>query len=1238
MLEYCLTKSKSRLDTQNPSELYKFFSLAPKVADLATGLHIDDVTFDGTVTVTNTKVETINSTLLKFDVADLQTIDDSYPDRVTDIDNLTTTHVDILDTLTTLIDGSNTVKTDVDNNFAGPIALNNVLGTELAGDKVSLVDEEFYILKDNNNPVTSIDTTDFFSNLCLIKGANVVEAGFLLSKETIFENIVVNEGYDIEKIQDSLVLDYVDKSQDDVILTGEVTFDSANIFKGAFNAETVNSAAFDETTVILRQGDQTLKNLKFGNTAKFNTINLADFNEADLQIVDAALIVEPALTIPQDLTVNSLTVVGEVDAIFKAEDSQGGQVVVDFNDLLNNHMKVAASSIVDVQHQYTKRASVNDITVSDINNSQWPQDYVKIDSGTLDQTNTVTIADTSFTNGITVNDQVTDGTNSLTVDVSTTLPVIPLTSEDSYTITSTKSFGTINLHADGTVNELLQGLSPADLQSRVTTGEKHHSGSITIQDAIASGSHEITTLELLNSGMIKSECGTSCVQNNLVNLFNGKGIKRRATHINNANLVFDRAEFSSNVDTNLLDQINLSTQWVTLDGSDERILNDMSFKGVVEFDADLAQVEAKKIIACKDNAVRRIYCKPDLCTTGHSSCEMVNKECLVKNGINDDTLCEEELSENIHYIWENSLKNDEEVTLSRSVYFHAGFKAREVEIRSGTECTLNGVDCLNVATTTHDEEFTGDNHFDGSMHWYQKVVVEDLQVDGTVEGVDIDAMYSDTLFINSADAQDVSNLIFSDKFKADAFNANGIDIASIAANDLTNRATNVLLSGSARSLSSKLVITQPATAASLQVDTFDSVDMNNYHTNKVTIADGQTITSDITVNGDLTFLGAANQGGSTTDDTKVNGLNLFQLQDNLARIDDASLSFNNVDFDAITVKKGINVNNQLIGVSVPTDVVYETANTIAFNANKVFVNADTEVLGDVLLTSSTWKKNDASAAVGSDNLIQFMDDDNLDNLYFASGVTITNEPTITNLNDQSVATRITDVWMNDRDDTINFNTKFSSLTAKSSFIMQSGNEKINAIDITDLNNYVSTTNVPVNTNGPADVTFQAGLTVKNLNVPAATLEDNSVEKAVNIGSTVVKPKDLTSRAIHLDGTNGNLPVQLSIDNIDVNTVQMADGQTSNNVDLSDQALTYVGGKAFPGALTITSDLVVETLSSDSGPDALHFNFPTQRADETHTGVSASNGLLQVNTWGAAKGNAVYNDNNAATISGSKTFR
>ncbi len=1238
MLEYCLTKSKSRLDTQNPTELYKFFSLAPKAADLDTGLHIDDVTFDGTVTVTNTKLETINSTLLKFAVTNLQTIDDSYPDRVTAIDTLTKTHVDTLDALTVMIDGPNTVKTDMDNTFVGSIALDNVAGTELAGDKVALVDEDFYILKDNNSPVTSINTMDFYSNLCLIKGPNVVESGFLLNKEITFENIVVNEGYDIEKIQNSLVLNYVDKSQDAVSLTGEVTFDAANTFKAAVNADTVNSAAFDETTVILRQGDQTLKNLKFGNTAKFNTINLANVNGADLQIVDTALIVEPDLTIPQDLTVNGLTVVGAIDATFKAENSQGGQVVVDFNDLLNNHMKVAAPSTIDVQHQYSKKATVNDITVSDINDSQWPQDYVKINSGTLDQTNTVTIAATSFTNGITVTQQVTDGTNSLTVDDSTTLPVIPHTSESAYSIQSTKSFETINLLADGTVNELLQGLSPADLQSRVTTGEKHHSGSITIQDAIASGSHEITTLELLNSGIIQSECGSSCVQNNLVNLFNGKGIKRRATHINNANLVFDRAEFSSDVDVNLLDQIDPSTEWVTLDGSSERILNGMSFNGVVEFDTDLVQVADKKLIACKDNAVRRIYCKPSLCASQDSRCEMVNKECLVKNGINDDTLCAEELSENIQYVWDNSLKNDEEVTLSRSVYFHAGFKARVVEVRSGTECTLNGVDCLNVATTIHDEEYTGDNSFEGSMHLYSKFAVEDLQVDGNVAGVDIDVMYSDTLFINSETAQEVSNLHFADKFKADTFIANGIDIASTPANALTNRATNVPLSGSSEALSSKLVMTQPATAARLQVNTFDTIDMNNYHTNKVTIADGQTITSDITVNGDLTFLGAANQGGSTTDDTKVNGLNLFQLKDNLARIDAASLSFNNVNFDSITVKKGVNVNNQLIGLSVPNDVVYETANSITFTANKVFDNADTEVLGDVLLTSSTWKKNDVSTAVGSDNLIQFMDDDNLDKLNFASDVTITNEPTIINLNDQSVATRITDVWMNDRDDTINFNTKYSSLTAKSSFIMQSGNEKINNIDITDLNNYVSITNVPVNTNGPADVTFQAGLTVQNLNVQFATLVANSVEKAVNIDTTVVKPLDLTSRAIHLDGTNGDLPVQLTIDNIDVNTVQMADGQKSNNVDLSDQALTYVSGKAFPEALTITSDLIVETLSSDSGLDTLQFNFPTSRTDETHTGVSASSGVLQVNTWGAAKGNAVYNNNNAATIAGVKTFR
>jgi len=1232
--------SKTRLDNPNPPNLYKSYTLAPKEADLASGIQIDDVTFEGEVNVINTKVLTQNSTNLKFVVEDLQSIEDSYPDTVTSLNTLATTSAAKLDTFTSLL-GSTSVRTGQDNSFAGPITLSNVVGTELGGEKVVLIDDEFHILKDEKAEVTTIDTMDFYKNLCLIKGNNVVESGFLINKEVTMDHIEIDEGYDIEKISDSLVLDYVDSSQDAVSLTGVVTLDADCQFNAGVNVDTVNTAAFDKTTVILREGDQTMENLKFGNTVKFNTIHLNNVNGADLQIVDQALIVTPDLTISKDLAVNSLTV-DKVSATFKAENSQSGQNVVFFDDLLNNHMKVAADSIVAIPHQYRKKVTVDDIAVSDINDSQWPEHYVKINGGTIDHSNTVEIEQTSFTNGITVKGELTDGTNSLNIiPENWKLPIVPLNGAEPVTLAETKSFNTIILESDGTVNEKLQGLTPVDLQSRVSTGEKQHSESLTVSTVLAQGTHEITTLELQNSGSIKTDCDTACVENNLGNLFNNKGIKRAATHINTATLEFDMAEFSSNVDVTSIDGINPASEWVTLDGSSERILNDVSFNSVVNFDNDVAQVAEKLLIACKDNAVRRIYCKPEFCISGNPSCQMVNKECLIKSGINDETLCVKELSENIKYVWDNSLKNDEAVTLSRSVFFHAGFKASEIEIRSGDECTLNNVNCLNVATTTNVEEYLDEVTIKGSVHLYDSVVVEDLTIqNGMVDGINVVTMYTDTLYLNSANPQELQEVVFDDHFKADAFNANGANIGTTPADDLTNRTLNVPLnSGSLKELSSKLILSQPATAVNLVVTTFDGVDMNNYRNNKVTIVDGQTITSDITVNGDLTFQGAANQGGSW-ENTKVNGLNLHQLDSQLARIGGSPLSFNNLNFEYIEAKKGVDVNNQLVGLSVPSDVVYETASTLTFTANKEFKCSHTEIFNGVDLTSSTWKKNDVAAGVGSDNLLEFMDSDILDKVYFASDVTIDNEPDISNLNKLSITQRITDVWMNDRSETINFNTKFDSLTAKSNFIMSTGREKINTIDITDLNNYVSLTDVPASpANGPADVTFQAGLSVQSLNVPTVTLEENSVEKAVRISGTDVKPKDFKSRAIHLDGTNGYLPstAELTIDNIDVNTVELADGQTTNLIDLSEQALTYVDGKEFQGALTIASGLVVETLSSASGLDTLKFNFPTTRADESHTGVSALNEVLSVNTWGSAKENAVYNDNNAATISGTKTF-
>jgi len=1240
MLVECLEKSKLRLENQNPTDLYNLYSLAPQKVDLTSGIQIDDLTFDGSLAVENTKVFTQNNTNLKFAVDGLQSIEDSYPERVTSLNTLVTESANNFNSLISMLGGPDSVKTGQDNSFTGPIKLSNVVGTELGGDKVTLIDDEFYILKDNNADATTIDTMHFYSNIFLIKGDNVVESGYLMNKELTMENIEIDEGYDIEKISDSLVLDYVDSSQESVSLTGTVTLDANCVFNAEINADTVNSAAFNQTTVILREGDQTIENLHFGNTVNFNTIHLSNVNGADLDIVEEALIVESDLTISEDLTVNTFTV-DKVTAKFKADDSVKGQNVLYFDDLLNNHMKLAADSNVDILHHYSKTVTVDDIPVSDINDSQWPEHYVKIHGGSLEHSNIVTIDQTSFTNGIKVKEEVTDGTNSLNVIPEVwKLPVVPLSGAESVTLEETKSFNTINLNSHGTVNEELQGLTPADLLSRVTIGEKQHSGSLTVSTVLATGTHEITTLELQNSGTIKSECSTECVDSNLGNLFNNKGIKRAATHINTVDLTFEKAEFTSDVEVALIDGINPGEEWVTLDGSSERILNDVSFKSVVNFNNDLTQVEDKLLVACEDNAVRRIYCKPELCDSGDSSCELVNKECLVKSGINDETLCRQELSENIKYVWDNSLKNDEAVTLSRSVYFHAGFEANEIEIRSGDECTLNNMNCLNVATTTYDEEYLGEATFKGGVTFYKSAVIEDLTIQtGIVNSINIEDMYADTLYLNSEYTQELSDVFFENKFEVDAFTSNGVTIDTTPADDLTNRESNVPLNSESDEslLSSKLILSQPATAASLAVTTFDGVDMRNYRNNKVTLADGQTITSDLTVNGDLTFQGAANQGGSW-EDTKVNGFNLNQLDSELARIGSNTLSFNDVNFDNIVAKNGVVVNDELVGLSVPSDVVYETASTLTFDASKEFSNVDTEIFNGVNLESSTWKKNSAAAVVSSEKLLEFLDNDNLENVNFES-VTFANEPAISNFNGLSITQRINDVWMNDRTATIEFNTKFDSLTAKSDFIMASGNEKINTIDITDLNNYVSITDVPEGpADGPADVTFQAGLTVQSLRVPTVSLEDNLVEKAVHIGATIIEPKDLQSRAIYLDGTNGVLPsAKLTIDNIDVNIVELDDGQTTNDIDLSDQALNYVDGKVFPGALTITSNLVVENLGTDSGLDTLKFKFSTERDDESHFGVSASNGVLSVDTWGSVKSNAIYNDNNAVTISGTKTF-
>ena len=1236
-LNYCLGKSQIRDDTQSTKKLYHEFQYAPKVDDLAVGLRLHDLEFaeGSSLSVTEATMESRHGSdatnhadvSLNIQVENLEVITDGYPALVSALKDQVVVAKTTLDQLVTAVNHEDIPKLDGVNDFVGSLNLVNIEGHELTGVDIHL-DENSNVL--GNSDRETLNTENFFGNMMIIGGGSIPVAGYIITDLLQLADLKINDEYNIKKLHNAAVEDYVDSSKVEETINGKVTIAVDCTFKDTVMATTINDNNVDNTVLIHRSGFQTLAELTVSGTVQFNHLIITDFNGENLNILDNALTVnnDGTLVITEGLTVKTLTITGETDTNLKVS-TDSSQIGMDFNDLIKNHMKIDGNNEVALKHHYTS-VTTTDIIVPLIETSSWPEDYVNIKTGTITHSGIVNLPNAEFIGGITVLGKLVDSDDlyEVIIESGDVLPFVHTADEtNTYTINAAKTFiAGIKLNAAATVNGLLQDLDPVYIKSGVTIGKIVFSDPIEVSDVSISGNIEITSAILVD-GLMLTVCGNGQCTINDLNILN-IGIATSATEIQNAVLTFDRITFENNVNVADLDGIDPHSHFVLLDGTEERVLNDISVRSPISFDVNLIQKLESNLAACEDNTDRRIYCKLEFCTDApDAKCELIDEECLIKTTIsNDETLCDNLLTNNIQYVMDHSLKVDEEVSISRSVFFHGGFKTDILEVRSDN-CDINGVHCLSIASTSHAETFTGTNTFNGDLHISSEVTIEALNVD-KVDNVFIDDIYDDSLFKTSTE-QTIAHLDFSENFEVLSFQSNDINIGNKQPNTLVNRDDNIDRLGSDADVLSKLTFNSDVQVNKVEAVKFDEVNIDDFYNKKITSADNQDITGTVAVTNDVTFHSSVSKG---SESALVNGIDVVNLDSVVVRIGGAFniITLNNVSFKQVKLLEfgAFLVNEKFVGVST-SDIACKDSASIYFTADKTFTDAFTSIKGDITFTNDQWKKSDTGVSLPTDKLIEFLDVSILNNAKFTETLTITNEPSVVKLNGKAVETRISEVWMKSSASIINFKIELDDLVVTGSVDIDQG--EINNIDIVEFNNYFSITNNPILPG--ISLTFQQGLVAEGvLNTPSIMLEDGVLERGIIVGDdAAMNIKELSTKAIYL--STSTIPVALNIDNIAVQELNLAADLTTNNVDLSEVAMTYPGTTVFNIPVTITSGVDVEELVVSST-----IEFPTTRDDaQQHSGIDLDGGKIVIN-YPDLKSNAVYNDANADDITDAKTFR
>ena len=957
-------------------------------------------------------------------------------------------------------------------------------------------------------------------------------------------------------------------------------------------------------------------------------------NGLDLTIMDQSVNYGDTLVFDKPLTVTKIEIDGNLEAKIGVTDAQGVVTEeINLKDLNDLTMKKTGDQVVKISHTYDTIVATKIVDNSaTVNGKEWPEDFVGINTAAghpdLTHSSSMTLGDVDIAK-LSVGSKIVDRQDNEEISVETGVLDIALLGSLN-TITNDKKFKEMHLFKDSDVtSKMVMGLNMDTLNGYVANGVIPFNEAKTLANFELTG--EVKIEKLKSNGAIHSNCDESCVRNDLSTTY-ANGIRRDTATLPNIISEFSTAVFEDDVSVTTIDAVSPKDEYIRLEGSNARDLSGIVFKDEVYFTQDVLQTTGATINTCKAHLTNAPLCKLDsdgtCCNADDTSCqcEMSGELCVVKAGINEDSICETIVKNELTYVQDSSLKVTGPIVIGKTINFIGGFSADQLKVTTEDNCVINGVNCANIASTKHAETFTDDNEFGNTISSSEDITVQDsLTVAKQISTVDINDMYANTLLIDGEPTKLEHTITFDKAPTITKLVTNDADIGATPVSDLLDRTNHVLNAAGDTTVCSKLTFNENVDANKIDSDTIDGVDTANFFTNFWTKQE-QTITGSITVSGNADFEDkVVGEFGIST----FNKVDIKTLDRDAIRLA-SDFSLNDVQFTDLELKneRGLTVTNKFLGLDTNDIVLKKNDAEVVITGVKNFKNS-VKATGDVTLSGNTWQNKDTSSSVNFDKFTSFQDDATFDKVEFQKDLTMTYEPTATTVNGEDLANlKDTKVFVNQAN-ALDFDIKFNDVDIAAGGVVSTKDTfKINSKDLEYWKaNYMSLSKENTVTEKH---TFSAGMAVEGKldAVRLVTTVGNTEYPVVTDGKSI-KLLDMSGTALmrntsYADITNELIVVSLVVDgNLVTDNV--------NGVDISNDALDYVTAKTMAVNTKFTGDLDAAAVTNDL------LEFPLAGADQTFDGVVLSDGTLTV-TPSKSDVNAVKKADTLVTFSASKSFR
>ena len=310
-----------------------------------------------------------------------------------------------------------------------------------------------------------------------------------------------------------------------------------------------------------------------------------------------------------------------------------------------------------------------------------------------------------------------------------------------------KTLNTAEFNADVTVtdNDVL------GLDLSTYDGTKLYSDDYTVANLVVNNVDSITSLHLDNGGLL------SIGDSDSVNwqTMESKALKRTLTTwpstITSLTLT-GKADFHENLDVtalndqeNSITDVNPGTDFVQTSSSASITFpatQTLTFTEGLQLSNVPAMSEATfNVKTCQLASTGQCLCND--CT--NPNCQTVGDECVLVTG--DDTSLYDSHTEDLLNIGTKALKITGDQTVSANIKFNAGFTTDNLHV-SSSSCVIDGVDCDDITLNNMAQTFTGKATIHGDMDvtTVDLSIGTSLEVEGTLDGVDVDTAYTDTLY------------------------------------------------------------------------------------------------------------------------------------------------------------------------------------------------------------------------------------------------------------------------------------------------------------------------------------------------------------------------------------------------------------------------------------------------------------------------------------------------------------